>query len=257
MPASPAARRSPPSGLSSTAQLSSRIPAPSGASRGPARVIWGPTTSCGTVAGRWATSSGRSGNSKWPCPVCSRLVNLDHFLQKRHVKAVWAALDQANKMLGEPTGTYTTEVYGFYELWAFKSCQPALDLPCTAAISLLDGASFLLAHGCKEDCVGRDGWVTFLPNARAPDSGPPARVSHDTFKLALLARPARRAPHQRSRAYAGRLMPPAPSPSADFILRRVPHPRVVRVVSCGRYKGPRALPQSADFILRRTLGWSG
>ena len=46
-------------------------------------------------------------------------------------------------------------------------------------------------------------------------------------------------------------MPPASSPSAECILRWVPHPRVTRVVSGGRYKGPRALPQLADFILRR------
>ena len=127
-----------------------------------------------------------TGNHKWPCPVCCRLVDVDHFLQRRHVNQVWAALDRANKMLGEPTGTYTAEVYSFYELWAFKQCQPALDLPCTAAIYLLDGTAYLLAHGCKEDFVGRDGWVNFLPNVRAPDSGPPSRVSHDTFKLALL-----------------------------------------------------------------------
>ena len=50
---------------------------------------------------------------------------------------------------------------------------------------------FLLAHSNTEDHVGRNGWVAFLSQVAASGAGAPARMSHDSFKLALLDKPMR------------------------------------------------------------------
>ena len=88
-------------------------------------------------------------------------------------------------------GTYTDRAYAYYKLWSFKPCQPSLTVPCMAVVSLLDGQCFLLAHGSTEDYVGGNGWVAFLPQAAADGAVAPARMSHDSFMLALLDGPMR------------------------------------------------------------------
>ena len=82
-----------------------------------------------------------SGNNYWHCPLCARLsdVDMEHFIQLKHIKQVWHALDQANARMGMSACTYTDQAYGFGKLWMFKRCQPSLSIECTAAVSLLDG----------------------------------------------------------------------------------------------------------------------
>ena len=57
-----------------------------------------------------------SGNSDWPCPLCSRSVTIDHVLHIKHIGYVWHALDEANGLLNMTKGTYMDRAYGVYGL---------------------------------------------------------------------------------------------------------------------------------------------
>ena len=133
------------------------------------------------------------GNNYWHCPLCARLsdVDMEHFIQLKHIKQVWHALDQANARMGMSAGTYTDLAYGFGKLWMFTRCQPSLQGNFTAAVSLMDGQCFLLAQGGPSDFVAQNGWVTFLCSGAPPGSVPPSRMSAAAPPLTLKYGPAR------------------------------------------------------------------
>ena len=115
-----------------------------------------------------------TGNDHWTCPLCKRgtVVDGSHWSGRKHVQQVWYELEAVNMKLGLPSSTYTNAAYSSRSLWAFKVCQPSSHGSYTAAISMLDGACYLLEE------LGEDGfnslgsanahWVSFLDTAMIP-----------------------------------------------------------------------------------------
>ena len=88
-----------------------------------------------------------TGNDQWVCPLCldvAGLVDGGHWGGRKHAKAVWYELDRCNISHGLPGGTCTNAVYPSHSLWMVKSGQPSAHGTFTVAVSLLDGACFLL-----------------------------------------------------------------------------------------------------------------
>jgi hypothetical protein len=88
-----------------------------------------------------------TGNEQWICPLCqdvTSLVDGGHWSGRKHAKAVWYQLERVNTSLGLPGSTYTNVVYTSQSLWMFKAGQPTARGSYTAAVSLLDGACYLL-----------------------------------------------------------------------------------------------------------------
>ena len=87
------------------------------------------------------------GNEQWICPLCQDITSLvddGHWSGRKHARAVWYQLERVNSSLGLPGSTYTNAVYSSRSLWVFKACQPTSHGSYTAAVSMLDGACYLL-----------------------------------------------------------------------------------------------------------------
>ena len=115
-----------------------------------------------------------TGNDQWSCPLCKRSTVVDgsHWCGRKHIARVWHQLEAVNSSLGLPCSTYTSAAYSSRSLWTFKACQPTSHGSYTAAISMLDGACFLLEELGEDgfDSLGSTNahWVSFLDTALIP-----------------------------------------------------------------------------------------
>ena len=110
-----------------------------------------------------------TGNDHWNCPLCADVigpVDGGHWGGRKHAKAVWHELDRCNVSQGLPKGTYTNVVYPSQSLWLFKPGQPSSRGTFTVAVSLLDGACFLMEGD-------------FLLPSRSPAASLPLAINYE------------------------------------------------------------------------------